>query len=117
MISFLTDSHARNPIGGEPYVEALERLESLKLAIAAAEATGGVGVDMDSFAKSLPRVSRTERQAFAEQADAIADAAVAGLAAVTAVQAAGADRMTKGMDALAAQLRSGVDGLDGLLTL
>ncbi|WP_260482588.1 hypothetical protein [Sphingomicrobium flavum] len=117
MISFLTDSHARNPIGGEPYVEALERLESLKLAIAAAEATGGVGISLNEAAASWPRVNKAERQAFAERADAVADAAVAGLAALSAVQLAGADKIHAGMDALAAELRSGIDGLDGLLTL
>lgn len=112
MISFLTDSPK-----GEPYVEALERLESLKHAIAAAEATGGIGVDLNEVGAAWPRASRAERLAFQEQADAVADAAVAGLAAVTAVQAAGAEKVSEGMDALAAKLRGGIDGLDGLLTL
>ena len=113
MISFLTDSPAYASFGGEPYVEALERLEGLKRAIAAAEATGGIGVDMDEVAASWPRASKAERQAFAERADAIADAAIAGLAAVGAVQASQQGMMA----ALADELRAGVDGLDGLLTL
>lgn len=117
MISFLTDSPARSSHGGEPYLEALERLESLKLAIAAAEEVAPVGVDIDQMGAAWPRAGAAERHAFEERADAVAEAAIAGLAAVTAVQAAGRDKVADGMAKLAAELRSGIDGFDGLLTL
>ncbi|MBB3764407.1 hypothetical protein [Sphingomicrobium lutaoense] len=117
MISFLTDSPARASQGGEPYLEALERLESLKQAIAAAEEVGPVGVAIDEMGASWPRAGAAERHAFEERADAVAEAAIAGLAAITAVQSAGNDRVADGMEKLAAELRGGIDGLDGLLTL
>jgi len=111
MINFLHDSPFEGPDKGEPYVEALTRLEGLRAAIATAEPASSIP---QALKQGIPHVSAAEAEAFEAKAMQMVQAGLdAARAAGTAALSATADEL----QALAASLRADGDRLEGLLTL